>query len=301
LQGISRRRGVFYRPMLDISRSEIEKYCNNNGLTPNIDSSNSDTKYKRNRIRAKIIPQLLKINPDLYDALTSLSEVAQEETSIVEEYLNKIKTEISDGNKIKTPEFLKLSPAIQKRLVYNIFVKYNLEYDRKKIIKLRNFIKENSNSKSGKTVSLTENLWLFTSINYIEIITKNTQNSLQISIEKEGKYKFGEKVFEIEKYNKPIEKFPPDSDNTAYVSSIEFPLELRTRRDGDIIKPLGAKGSQKLKKYLNEKKIPNHEKDKILLLAKGNEILWVTGFGISDKIKVKGNPTHRLKLYKEKD
>jgi len=301
LQGISRHRGIFYRPLLDISRAEIEKYCQNNNLTPNIDSSNSDTKYKRNRIRTEIIPQLLKINLNLYDAFASLSEVAQEETSIIEEYLSKIETEILEKNKIKTKKFLNLSPAIQKRLIYKIFLKNNLDYDRKKIIKLWDFIRKNYNLKSGKTVSLSENLWLYVSVNYIEIITKNTQNNMQILIEKEGKYEFGETIFEIEKYNKTIEKFPSDADNMAYISAVEFPFELRTRRDGDIIKPLGANGTQKLKKYFNEKKIPNHEKDKILLLAKQNEILWVPGFGISDKIKVTDKPTHRLKIYKQED
>ena len=51
-------------------------------------------------------------------------------------------------------------------------------------------------------------------------------------------------------------------------------------------------GSQKLKKYLNEKKIPEFEKDKILLLCQGNEVLWVSGYGISEKIKVTDTPTH---------
>ena len=76
------------------------------------------------------------------------------------------------------------------------------------------------------------------------------------------------------------------------MTNIDF--DLRTRLDGDIIKPLGCLGTQKLKKYMNEKKIPKHEKDKTLLLCKGNEVLWAVGLGISDKIKVVNKPTHVL-------
>ena len=77
-------------------------------------------------------------------------------------------------------------------------------------------------------------------------------------IEKEGVYENNGWIFEIENFNDEILKFPADSENTAYVdlSGCEFSLgfDVRARKDGDIITPLGSKGSQKLKKYLNAKK-----------------------------------------------
>ena len=84
-----------------------------------------------------------------------------------------------------------------------------------------------------------------------------------------------------------------------FSSFVDFNFELRNRRDGDIICPKGLDGHQKLKKYLNARKIPNHEKDSIILLACGNEILWVAGIGISEKIKVKAHPTHRISIRKK--
>ena len=78
-------------------------------------------------------------------------------------------------------------------------------------------------------------------------------------------------------------------------------LTLRTRRDGDIFSPLGLNGHQKLKKYLNEKKIPNHKKDTLLFLCDGNEIIWAPGIGLSNKIKVKDKVTHVLKLYEREN
>ena len=95
------------------------------------------------------------------------------------------------------------------------------------------------------------------------------------------------------------EAFPPDSEYCAYVNLEKFNYTLRTRREGDIIFPLGASGVQKLKKYLNEKKIPFYKKDSIPLLCEGKEILWAAGVGMSDKIKVAGNVSHVLKLIKK--
>ena len=82
----------------------------------------------------------------------------------------------------------------------------------------------------------------------------------------------------------------------ADLSGFNSGLELRTRRDGDIIQPFGMCGHQKLKKYLNSKKIPNYEKDKLIMLAKGNEILWICGVGTSETIRVKTKPTHKLEV-----
>ncbi|MDE6138072.1 MAG: tRNA lysidine(34) synthetase TilS [Candidatus Gastranaerophilales bacterium] len=300
LQGINEQRGIFYRPLLDVTRNEIESYCKKQNLNPNNDSSNSDTKYKRNFIRANIMPALCKINKNALDSINSLSEIAKDESEIIEEYLNHILIKISDNNKILTNKFLNLSTPVQKRIIYNMFIKQNLDYDRKKISNILEFIKENANSKSGKTCSLTNDLWLFSSNKHIEIITKNIQQIQPLHITKEGIYQFNGYIFELEKFEKEVKKFPKDSEQIAYVQiSTPIDFELRTRLEGDIIKPFGLKGSQKLKKYLNEKKIPNHEKDNLLFLARDNEILWAIGLGISDKIKISKKATHRMKFYKE--
>jgi tRNA(Ile)-lysidine synthase len=80
------------------------------------------------------------------------------------------------------------------------------------------------------------------------------------------------------------------------LSAVDFDFELRNRKDGDIIQPFGMNGHQKLKKYLNSKKIPNHKKDELIFLAQGNEILWAVDLGLSDKIKVTTKPTHKIEV-----
>ena len=253
-------------------------------LNPNNDSSNSDTKYKRNFIRHKIIPLLKEINPNVTDALNSLSGIAYEDNNLINTYL--------------PTNLIQASEIEQKRLIYKILNEYNLDYDREKIENIQKFIQENKNSKSGKKISLADNLWLFVSTQKAEIISKTKKNTVEINISKCGKYEFEDYIFSIEKYNKEITEFPHDTEYKAYISVDEINFTLRHRKDGDKIQPLGSKGSQKLKKYLNEKKIPQHEKDKLIFLCKDNEILWAAGIGISEKIKVAQKPTHMLKLEK---
>lgn len=298
LQGIAEHRDLYYRPLLNISRKEIEKYCAKNNLPINIDSSNSDNIHKRNLIRNEILPMLSKINPSINEAITSLSYVAKEETSILKEHVNSIFEQISKNNKILTKKYLKLSDELQKRILYEIITPLVPEnYDRERILTLWNFIKENCTSKSGKTCSITTDYWLFVSEKNIEIIKPTEKDNTCINVNKLGEYKYGRFDINISKCSSIPDKHPVDAGDTIFVdfSSIEnFEFTIRHRQHGDIIQPLGINGTQKLKKYFNSKKIPNHEKDNIVLLTQGKEVLWAVGVGLSNKIKVKTKPTHKI-------
>lgn len=297
LCGIKEKRGIFYRPLLAVERSDIEKYCADNNLCHITDSSNNDTKYKRNFIRHEILPLFKKINPDCTFALNSLSQIASEESEFIEDYIKEIQPEIGNSSK----KFLALSSALQNRIIYDLFKKYNLDYDRAKIYSVVEFIKQNKNSKSGKTISLTTDLWLFASENEFEVISAPVISNSELKITKEGVYEFDGFEFSIEKIKNVPENFPDDKEFMAIISSSGVNYTLRYRHDGDIIQPLGTAGTQKLKKYFNAKKIPNHKKDKILLLCQNKEVLWVSGFGISEKIKVENPPFYVLKLTNKRE
>lgn len=291
LCGIAENRNIFYRPLLNIKRDEIENYCTQNNLTPNNDSSNENTKYKRNLIRKNIIPQMKQITPSAIDMINSLSKNAQIDVEIIEEYLKTLK------NPYKTKNFLSYSPALQTRLIYELFDKNGLEIDKDKIKRAMNFIEENKTSKSGKTLSVSEKFYLFISEKEIKFIARTDKLNFKVEIKEEGEYTTPNGKFCIKKCNQKPDKFPEDEELKAYVNLSEYKrLTLRTRKEGDIIKPLGISGRQKLKKYLNEKKIPAHKKADMIFLASEAEILWAPGLGISDNIKVVTSPTHMLKL-----
>ena len=290
LEGIQENRHLYYRPLLNVYRDEIEKYCRKHKLTPNQDSSNDDTKYIRNKIRKEIFPAIRKDFPGVEKSLNNLAVSAKAVNKIIQEQIKSLESYTTD-------EFSKLDANIQSVIVHRFFREENLDYDKKKIEDLLTFIIKNKNSKAGKTVSLTNNLWLFVNNKEIKKLNKLTTDSdYRIKINGEGKYRVNGYIFEVSKAKKTPKRYPKDNEYIAYAELSEINYTLRNRTDGDIIHPLGMSGSQKLKKYLNGKKIPKHERDKIPFLCKNNEILWAPGIGISDKISVKTKPTHILKL-----
>lgn len=106
LKGIEAiRENKFIRPLINITRDEIEKYCLDNNLNPKIDKSNNENIYTRNKIRNIVIPYIKQeFNPNIIKTINRLSEVANEEN----EYLNKVTentfNEVHVGSTIGRPQ-----------------------------------------------------------------------------------------------------------------------------------------------------------------------------------------------------
>ena len=95
--GISGLKGIepirdnkFIRPLIEIERADIEKYCEEKTLNPKFDESNKDNTYTRNKIRNLLIPFLKEeFNPSVVEGLNRLSDLASQENKYIEEIVNK--------------------------------------------------------------------------------------------------------------------------------------------------------------------------------------------------------------------
>jgi tRNA(Ile)-lysidine synthase len=279
-------------------------YCEVNNLNPNDDSSNTNIAYKRNYLRLNVIPALEKINPTVKESLNTLAEVATSENSIIEEYLSQYRDKLFEEDRINSAQYRTLSEAVKKRFIHEYIQTFNLEYDFKKINEVYEFIEANIIKRNGSTLSLASALWLYVDEKIIETIPRRKNNSElleneEVIVSGEGEYHFGNKKLILKKYaEKNVFVFPDSTSNFVYVdlSTIKPPLVLRTRKDGDIINPFGMSGTMKLKKYLNSKGISKHNRDDVLLLTNENEVLWVVGVGLSEKIGVSKVPTHVIEV-----
>ncbi|MFA6988617.1 MAG: tRNA lysidine(34) synthetase TilS [Candidatus Gastranaerophilaceae bacterium] len=310
LQGIPEKRFLenipIYRTMLDISREDTIKYCQCKNLEPNIDSSNENIHYQRNKIRLNLIPQLKEYNSNVEKSILKLSQIAQEREELAQEYISQIKNSILNNKaEIISKKFINLKTCFKSGIVKNILECEKIEYDYEKIHNIINFIESSAVLKSGNTLSLTTDKWLFVSSKVIKIFNANYLNviksTVRINFEGRTYYEPLDKTLIITKWEgeKP-DKFPESTDLTLFAdfSNLKEPFYIRTRMEGDRITPLGMKEKVKLKKYFINKGIPEHERDKILLLTTDTEILWATEIGISEKLRVKNIPTHRIELKK---
>ena len=129
LKGIEIVRGNIVRPILEITRVEIESYCENENLNPCHDESNDKAIYTRNKIRLELIPYIEEnINSNIVNNINRMSEILFEE----EEYLNKQAEEAYKTSLIAEEEgrtvcnlkkFNSFEKVIQKRLIIKYITK----------------------------------------------------------------------------------------------------------------------------------------------------------------------------------
>lgn len=122
LKGIEPKREKYIRPLIEISREEIEDYCKKNKLNPRYDESNDDNTYTRNRIRNIVIPYIKKeFNPNIVSSMNRMAQIIRENEEFLNKEVKKAYDEIilTEENEISydLKKFNEKDIVIQKRLI----------------------------------------------------------------------------------------------------------------------------------------------------------------------------------------
>lgn len=118
--GIARSRGVFRRPILDATRAQVESFLRSRGISWRTDSTNSDTAYLRNRIRARLVPVLDAEFPGWGAAAVSGAELSRWDEDFAAAAAEPLLARISRderGASFPRSEFDGLPPAVRIRVV----------------------------------------------------------------------------------------------------------------------------------------------------------------------------------------
>ena len=156
LCSIPEKRDNYYRPLLSATKIEILNFLKENNLEYKIDSSNEDTKYKRNLIRKEILPLFEKINPNYNDNIENLIKNSIASREIIDNELLHFKSEILSDNEFDREKYLSQTKALRYEFL-NDFIGDNLKCrNYKNIKKIDDFIINNKTSQ----ISINRNLFL---------------------------------------------------------------------------------------------------------------------------------------------
>jgi tRNA(Ile)-lysidine synthase len=295
--GIKAVRGnIFIRPIINIKRESIEKYCKDNELLPRIDKTNLENIYTRNKIRLELIPYIKEnFNSDIVTILNRLADTI----SIDNFYLEKLASEkfksyckVNDNKVIIDKNAFGEHEAVITRILRQALneLKGNLyNVEKIHIYDLINLQK----SGTGKRITLPNNVVGYNNYKNIEL---SIGKAYEDSEEKEYNLSLNEENY-IEAFNlrvsmrliKNHEKI--DFKEKPQVKYFDFnkimgSIRLRTRRNGDWFTPFGMKGSKKLKDFFMDLKIPQEERNRIPLICFGEHIAWIVGYRISENYKI---------------
>ena len=282
LHGILPKRDKLIRPMLFLSRQEVDELVEQNNISFVEDSSNESNKYARNRIRLSVIPQLQEINPNLEHTFAQNIARFAEIEELLQLVVAKTRTAIirkqGSDHLITIDKIKSLVP--QKLFFFELLKPFHFSNAVVEEI-LAALDKQSGTSFYSSSHRATINR------NELLISALEAKNEGHCLVHPEDKQvKIGEQKIMLSYAQPDIHEF---DGHKAYVdvAQLIFPLVLRFRQDGDKFIPLGMKGFKKLSDFLIDSKVPLPQKEKIPLLINGNgEIIWVAGLRQDNRYKV---------------
>ena len=261
--------GLVVRPILDMTKKEILEYCEENKLSFVTDSTNSDTDYSRNLIRAKIVPLLEELNPDVRRAATRLSSSMKELCSFAEAEASAKETELVSS-------LSRLHPSLFNITVTRLIKAHSPDASPEAIhiASLRELCEK---GKDGSSVSLPSGL-------------RGRIDGDRLMIEKDS----GREVKKDGSFSVPLSfgenRLPVGTlilSRSALSGGVRLApigdLTARSRQEGDKILSGGMHKS--VKKLICDKKIPISKRNSIPIVCDGEGILWIPGVAVRDKDK----------------
>ncbi len=281
LCGIPPVRGNIIRPLIEVTREEIEAYCSEHNYKFVTDSSNLTRDYTRNRLRLDVIPVLKEINPSFEENISRMSQRmncnAQYLYTSAKEILNR-----SDTDKgYKVDVLNNCNDAVFAELIAILTKEFDIIPEAKHIELIRKVCR------SSGAVELKCNIYAVSNQGFLRIIkksdSKNNEEARYCGQERlvinNKKFKLSvlniDEFYNCQKNNKFLFNYCLDYD-TITMSSV-----FRFRKSGDKFRLPKRNVTKSLKKLFNEMKIPKDKRDSILVLADGADVLWIEGIGPS--------------------
>ena len=288
LTGINSAVGTVLRPLLVFDKERILDYAKEKGYYWREDSSNEKSDYLRNQLRQEVIPVLKRIKPQLLQTSAQTMNNLKGSQALVGDYLqlieNLVVTQTSRGIELSI-EQLKGLPH-PEQLLYELLWTYGFT--------AWNDVAQLMDAQSGKQV-----------LSPTHRLIKDREVLILTPRKAEGP----KDSFKIERNTSQmdhplplrfslVDQWEATNAHTAFIDEgkLNYPLELRPWRGGDVFYPIGMKGRKKLSKYFKDEKLSLTEKENLWLLCNGEEIVWIIGYRMDERYKVSRETQQILKI-----
>jgi tRNA(Ile)-lysidine synthase len=285
------------RPLLELKREETAEYCSINQLGPRCDSSNLSPSLLRNRVRHELLPLLAGYNHGINETLSRTGRIAAEEADFMnlqgQEHWNKIVKSQDKLIIIEKAVFLHLPPALQRHILRRAMedlLGTLKDIEARHIEEILNLAEK----PAGRKVDLPENLTF--SVEYDRYLLGWDLEKLPPFPELGGSARLNipgrseVSGWEIEssiRDPKPETEWNEDGFTACFdMDKTGGSIEMRKRHPGDWFQPLGMNQTKKVGQFMLDAKIPRDWRDRVPILVTPEQVIWVAGHRIDDRVRV---------------
>ena len=306
LGGIAPVNGNVIRPLLCLKRDEIEMFLKKENISYCVDCTNETDAYTRNRIRNHVIPYLKEeINPKIVEHMSETMEQLRQVQEFLDEqvdmYWKKSVVETGKGYTLLEDSYRQVPEAIRPLLLKKILMKVSGKEKDLESVHVKQ-VQELFEKQVGRKLDLPYRMEAKRTYQGVAVSLKKKRECDQVSeicfdVNKTNKtfqtFQLGKKVIRCRITDDKVEK----NDTKCFdCDIIKHSICIRTRKQGDYITIHPDGRTQKLKSYFINEKIPQEEREQILLVADGSHILWIVGYRINPVYEVKTNTKRILEI-----
>ena len=279
------REGIV-RPLLGVTRAQIDAYVAEYTLSFVEDESNSDVAFARNRIRHLVLPELERAVPGARDNLVAFAaRAAQDDACLGALAAEHVRVE---AGMVYVPLALPM-PLFSRAVVQALsYLGVTHDYTAANIAEAARL----RALQSGRRASLPDGIEAVREGDHVLFRRPGKPCPQEIS--------FACGTFTLGGYTVMVCPHEVQGAHMADMDAFPAGCVLRTRREGDMITPFGG-GRKTLKKFLSDKKIPARAGHALPLIARGNEVYAVVGVEIADSVKITKETAHRVWLCAQRE
>ncbi len=293
LSGMHVKKGGFWRPLLKHTKKTLQEVAQSQGWEWREDQSNQSPAYRRNRLRNEVLPLLKELNPSVEENLCKSAAILQEETTLVQLMLRQIRKqcvqEQDDLLYIHIKNLEKSQGAIS--FLHNLLQEYGFNYAM--IVDIWQHRTGNAGhfwEMGGKRLVRDRAVFI---LQDVPAGKNETTSVLTMEDLQKLPVKLSVQCCAVNDFSGPYEE------GVAYLDEeqLQFPLEFRKWKPGDALVPLGMHGRKKVSDFLTALKLSKTEKERIWVLCRGADVVWVVGHRIHHDYRVR-SATKRICMLK---
>jgi len=306
------------RPLLEITRADIEAYANEHSLSPRLDASNQDTTFFRNRLRHELIPYLESFNPNIRQVIQRTASVVAADVELLtrqldEVWLSILKEQSPESLVFKLPAWLNLPVSLKRSSLRRAVHMLRRSLRDISFIHIEQAIEIVESGTTGAKATLPQGLIL--TVGYQTFTIAGVHSQGQPLKPNQPRLQPGQ----IVPLKLPGITLLPSTGwqlNAQFLSSANLDFQeisnweayldaevigtdglLRTRRPGDAFQPLGMDGRhKKINEFMINEKIPAEWRNTIPLLVVNQQILWVCGYRVDERARLQPHTKKILHL-----
>lgn len=264
LGAIPPRRGALVRPLIDRSREEGIDFCARAGLAWRNDPTNATPRFARNRLRLSVWPELLALAPAAETALARAADLARADERALAARARLIAA--AEGS-VSISALVAEPLAVRRRVVRQLWraVCGRGTLEAKHVDAVLALARRRKPGRSALPGGL-EALSRYGRLEVRSAPTPPVALPREVAVPAPGRY-------------------PVPARGAVEVAArdplrVPWPLSLRTRRAGDRFRPEGGPGAKTLKRWLIDRKVPREQRDGLLVLAAGSEVVALPELGV---------------------